>query len=178
MSPASDDPLAPILHEYPLPCSAEHAFTIYTAYISQWWDARYTANPETLLNIVIEPRVGGRVYATHTDLGAHTWGEVTVWEQGRRLAHTFTLAQDPAAPSTVTVEFVPDADAPKTEHLGALGADCTLRFAHGGWSAVNAAARAKFGDWPVLLERFVVLAQSRTYLAHICRGPAPAQEET
>lgn len=168
MSPLADDALSPILHEYHLSCSAEHAFTIYTAHISQWWDARYTANPETLLNIVIEPWVGGRVYATHTDLGVHTWGEVTTWEPGRKLAHTFMLAQDPAAPSTVIVEFVPGTDHPSTDDA-AVG--CIVYFAHGGWSAANADARAKFGDWPVMLERFVTLA-----LTDSPRSPAP--EET
>ena len=56
-------------------------------------------------SVTIEPRVGGRVFATHEDLGEHDWGEVTVWEPGRRFAHTFTLAQDPQAPSEVSAEF-------------------------------------------------------------------------
>jgi hypothetical protein len=79
------------------------------------------------------------VYATHRDLGEHDWGEITVWEPGRRLVHTFTLAQDPEHPSEVAVEFAPRADG------------STLRFAHGGWTDANANERARFGDWPVLL---------------------------
>jgi hypothetical protein len=64
-------------------------------------DVRYTANAETLEAVTIEPWVGGRVCATHGDTGEDDWGEVTVWEPGHRLVHTFTLAQDPRYPSEV-----------------------------------------------------------------------------
>ena len=141
------DSLAPITHEYELSCGADRAYEIYAGRIGEWWDPRYSANAETLESVTIEPRVGGRVYATHSDLGRNDWGEVTVWEPGRRLAHTFTLAQDPAFPSEVDVEFDP-----------AKGG-CTMHFAHGGWTADNADVRSKFGDWTVMLDRFAALAR-------------------
>jgi hypothetical protein len=139
----------PITHEYELACSTERAFEVYTGRIGEWWDPRYTANAETLESVTIEPRVGGRVYATHADVGEDDWGEVTVWEPGRRLVHTFTLAQDPAHPSEVAVEFVPRE-----------GGGCVVRFAHGGWTEANVAVREKFGDWRVMLDRFAALADS------------------
>jgi hypothetical protein len=139
----------PITHEYALPCSAGEAFEAYTGRIGEWWDPRYTANAETLETVVIEPRVNGRVYARHADIGEDDWGAVTVWEPGRRLVHTFTLAQDPAHPSEVEVEFVP----------GGEGGGCTMRFAHGGWNEANAATRQKFSDWRVMLDRFAALVR-------------------
>ncbi len=138
--------MSPIKFEYPLRGSAEQAFGTYTERIGEWWDSRYTANPETLQGVTIEPRVGGRVFSTHSDMGEHEWGEVTVWEPGRRLVHTFTLAQSPEHPSEVAVEF---ADAPD---------GCVLRFEHGGWTDANVAHREKFGDWQVMLDRFAALA--------------------
>lgn len=87
-------------------------------------------------------------------MGEHDWGVVTVWEPGRRLVHTFALAQDPRYPSEVAVEFVPAGE------NGEAGAGCTLRFAHGGWTDAGAGARSKFGDWPVMLDRFATLADS------------------
>jgi uncharacterized protein YndB with AHSA1/START domain len=105
--------------------------------------------------VTIEPHPGGRVYATHSDVGEDDWGEVTVWEPGHRLVHTFSLAQDPQHSSEVSVEFVP----------GPAG--CTVRFAHAGWTDANAAARKKFTDWPIMLDRFAGLAES-TY------EPSPA----
>lgn len=136
----------PLLHELTLQCSAADAFAMYTQRIGEWWDARYTANPETLREVSIEPRVGGRVYATHSDLGTHDWGQVTVWKPPRLLVHTFGLAQ--RSPSEVAVEFT-DVDG-----------GCHVRFEHRGWTDENAADRSKFGDWPLLLGRFATLAEA------------------
>ena len=144
----SAESLPAILHERFLRCSAQYAFAVYTGRIGEWWDPNYSANAETLRAVTIEPRAGGRVFATHEDLGEHDWGEVTVWEPGRRFAHTFTLAQDPQAPSEVSVE------------LAAVEGGCDLRFAHGGWTEANAASRTKFNDWAVLLDRFAELAEA------------------
>ena len=81
-------------------------------------------------------------------LDRYVWGTVTSWEPGRRFAQTFTLAHDPDFPSSITVEFEPD---PK---------GCFVWFSHGGWTAGNVAARARFQDWPHLLGRFADLAES------------------
>jgi hypothetical protein len=143
----SEAAAAPITHERVLGCSADEAFAIYTERIGEWWDPRNTANAETLQAITIEPSAGGRVYATHNDIGEHDWGIVTVWEPGRRLVHTFTLAQDPAHPSEVAVDFVPDDEARST-----------VRFAHGGWTDANAQVRAKFSEWGAMLDRYAALA--------------------
>lgn len=142
----SDPP--PIAFEYRLRCGADRAFAVYTGRIGEWWDRSYSASPETLETVTVEPRVGGRVFATHSDLGDHDWGEVVVWEPPRWFAHTFSLAQDPEHPTHVSVEFEPDA------HTDG----CTMRFAHDGWTARTTATRAKFGDWPWLLDRFAALA--------------------
>lgn len=140
--------LSPHTHERSLRCAPEHAFATYAGRISEWWDPRYTANADTLQAVTIEPRVGGRVYATHGDIGEHEMGEVTVWEPGRRLVHSFSLAQDPRHPSEVAVDFVRSRGG------------CTMRFAHGGWTEASVKDRAKFGDWPLLLDRFAALADA------------------
>ena len=139
----------PITFDYTLRCSADDAFGAYTERISEWWHPGYTANADTLQAVTIEPSVGGRVYATHSDMGEHEWGEVTAWEPGRRLTYSFTLAQDPQHPTKVDVAFVPSE------------AGCTVQFAHSGWSDINRSARQKFADWPTMLDRFAALAEGR-----------------
>lgn len=136
----------PIVHELTLRCTAERAFDTYTARIGEWWNPDYTADAKTLRAVTIEPFVGGRVFATH-DGREDLWGTVTVWEPGRRVAYLSTLAQDPVHPSEISVRFI--------ETPGG----CRVRFAHGGWNDTNAAHRAKFREWPKLLERFVALAE-------------------
>jgi uncharacterized protein YndB with AHSA1/START domain len=140
--------LSPIELEYRLACSPEQAFDTYTGRIGEWWDARYTANAETFESVTIEPGLGGRVYESHRGGDEHEWGEVNAWEPGSQLVHSFALAQDPAHPSEVSVEFVPDGDG------------CLVRFAHGGWTEANVSDRRKFGDWPVMLDRFAARAQA------------------
>jgi hypothetical protein len=150
----SGESTSPIIVERALRCSAEDAFTTYSGRIAEWWDPRYTASAETLQAVTIEPRLGGRVFATHSDLGEHDWGEVTVWDPSSRLVHTFTLAQDPQQPSEVAVEFV------SGDGRDEAAVACTVRLAHGGWTEANLAARQKFGDWPVILDRFAALADA------------------
>jgi uncharacterized protein YndB with AHSA1/START domain len=146
---AGDAPDArPIAHEYRLRCGPARAFDAYAAQFGRWWPPAYTANPHTLRSVTIEPRVGGRVFATHEDLGDIEWGRVTAWEPNRRLAYTSTLAQSHEHPNEITVEFTPE---------GEVG--CLVRFSHGGWREGSLADRKKFSDWRAILDRFAALAE-------------------
>jgi hypothetical protein len=39
------------------------------------------------------------------------------------------------------------------------GERCRVEFEHGGWNEGNGQDRAKFRDWPVILERFAAVAE-------------------
>jgi uncharacterized protein YndB with AHSA1/START domain len=133
--------LEPIVHELSLPVEPERAFAAFVA-IGRWWDPRYTRDAETLVDVVIEPRVGGRILALHRD-GEDEWGRVAAYDPPHELAVTWTLAQRGAPASAVSVRFSP---AP---------AGTTVRFEHGGWTAANAHARTTFSEWHQLLDRYV-----------------------
>lgn len=139
--------LEPIIHVLALRCSPAAAFDAY-ARIGDWWHPDYTANATTLMRVVIEPRVGGRVFERHRDGHAVEWGRVTMWARPRLLAYTTHLAQPPQTPSEILVMFEAAANG------------CTVRFEHGGWTAANVEQRAKFRDWPLLLRRFAALADA------------------
>jgi hypothetical protein len=70
----------PVIHTYTLGCGVEEAFDAYTRRIGEWWHPTYTADPDTLETVVIEPRRGGRVFARHAGEGELEWGEVTEWD--------------------------------------------------------------------------------------------------
>ena len=78
------------------------------------------------LSVVLEPRVGGRIYE-RTGAGAeHDWGEVTVWEPPSRLAYSWHLRRDRADATDVEIRFVArgpasDAGRDRTSRLGAAG---------------------------------------------------------
>lgn len=101
--------------------------------------------------MTIEAGVGGRVVATYGAEGEHTWGEVTTWDPGRRLEHTFTLAQPADHPSTVTVRFEPTPSGSR------------MHFAQGGWDEDHAAVRGEFSDWSAILDRFAAPAGQVTH---------------
>ena len=144
--PRPSEAAGPIEHTYELDCTAECAFETFTGRINDWWDPAYA--PEGLTRVGVASAVGGPALMNLADGTAYQWGTVTAWEPPAHYAQTFTLAQDPEHPSTLDVRF----DA----HDGG----CTMRFAHGGWTAGNVAGRARFSEWPVLLDRFAAVAQT------------------
>ena len=137
--------LEPIVHQLTLRCSPAAAFYAY-AHIGDWWHPDYTSNATTLATVVIEPRVGGRVFERHRDGHVVEWGRVTLWAPPRVLAYATHLAQPPETPSEILVMFEATANG------------CSVRFEHGGWTEATSAQRAKFGDWPLLLRRFAAVA--------------------
>ena len=133
--------LEPIVHELTLRCSPAEAFYAY-AHIGDWWHPDYTSNATTLATVVIEPRVGGRVFERHRDGHVVDWGRVTLWAPPRVLAYATHLAQPPETPSEILVMFEATANG------------CSVHFEHGGWTKANSAQREKFRDWPLQLRRF------------------------
>lgn len=143
--------IEPIRHEFTVPVSPGDAFDLFAG--GRWWDPAYTADPETFAGLTIGPGVGGAVVEHHRDGRSVTWGRVTVWEPGHRLAYTSTLAQSLDPPSEISVTFEPGEPGDSGGTNGAA-----VSFEHGGWTETNIQERSKFGDWPVILERFEQLA--------------------
>lgn len=137
----------PISHRYDLACGVERAWDVYVNRIGEWWHPQYTTDPTGFAGVTIEPRIGGRVSTSYHDGHVEVWGAVMTIEPERLLVHTSTLAQNPEHPSLISVRFSPRGDA-----------SCRVDFAHGGWDDGNAGDRAKFSEWPRILDRFAALA--------------------
>ena len=128
-------------------CSAEHAFRTWTSEIGAWWPSDHTVTGAPDLKIVIQGRVGGRIYERTAEGVEHDWGEVTVWGPPAHLGYLWYLRQDRADASEVDIRFV------------ALGANATrVEIEHGGWERLGAAGeerRAKnLVGWETLLPHF------------------------
>lgn len=117
--------------------------------MGDWWPARYSGNPATLVDVVAGSAVGEPVVMRHSDSGDDEWGRVTSYEPGSRFAQTFTLAMSHEHPSELVVDFAPSGD-------GTL-----LTFSHEGWTAENASYRGKFTEWPLILDEYVASAESQ-----------------
>jgi len=93
----------PITESRSLTCTSAGAFTAFTVRVGEWWPPSYSPDPDTLDTVVIEPMIGGRVFMRMVDGTEHDFGEVTSWRPGDMYAQTWTMAQDPDHPSSLTV---------------------------------------------------------------------------
>lgn len=124
-----------------------HAFEVFTEGFGEWWDPRLTPDPATFEGADVEEVEGG-VVALHHDGQDYPIGEVLEWVIGERFAMTFHLSLPRDHPTRLDVSFEPDDG-------GTL-----VTLAHGGWEEGNLAQRARFTEWPTLLERFAATAVS------------------
>ena len=147
---------APLQLSFEVACSAEHAFHIWAVRTSLWWPADHTASGEDDLEVVIEPRVGGRIFERGAGGAEQDWGEVLVWEPPRRLAYLWHLRADRADATEVEIQFVPRGDA-TTE----------VRIDHRGWERLGAGGAAwrerNRHGWDTLLPWYVNACQGETH---------------
>jgi len=90
-----------------LSCSPRHAFELWTTRTSMWWPPSHTVSGRADVTIVIEPRVGGRIYERTPNGDEHDWGQVTDWDPPTRITYLWHLRQDRADASEVDITFTP-----------------------------------------------------------------------
>ena len=109
----------------------------------RWWPPDHTYTGQDDLQIVLEGRVGGRIFERTRDGVEWEWGEVTVWEPPARLVYLWHLRRDRSDATEVEIRFnevTRDATRVEIEHrgwerLGANGQDQRDRNA-GGWASL------------------------------------------
>jgi uncharacterized protein YndB with AHSA1/START domain len=152
----------PIELTFGLACEPAHAFEVWTRRTSLWWPKGHSVSGDPQLEVVFEPRAGGRILERTPAGEEHVWGEVTGWEPPRRLAYRWHLRQDPADATDVEVTFG-----------GAPGGGTEVRIVHGGWERLGERAAAlrdrNRGGWDGLLPHFIA----------VCGAPArpPGSQE-
>jgi len=131
-------------------CPVEHAFDVWSHRIDRWWPRDHTASGEPGARVVLDRRVGGRIYEVTTDGTEHEWGEVTAWEPPHRLAYLWHLRTDRASATDVEIRFT------------AVDEGTRVEIEHSGWECLGDAAEAwrerNHGGWTTLLPHFVVAA--------------------
>jgi uncharacterized protein YndB with AHSA1/START domain len=151
----------PLRLSFSVDCSADHAFHVWTARIDQWWPADHTVSGEKAAEVVLEPRIGGRLFERTPNGVEYEWGEVTAWEPPRRLGYRWHLHQDRADSTEVEVTFVED------------GGDATrIEIEHRGWERLGVRGPdrrdANEAGWTGLLPHFTAFLQTVT-----ARGETP-----
>ena len=75
----------------------EEAFELFTARIASWWPVRtHSYGGENVTDVVLEPRVGGRLYEVTAD-GEQDWGGYSAWDRRTGCCWTGRSAR-PAGP--------------------------------------------------------------------------------
>ena len=118
--------IEPIELSFTVPCSAAHAFDVWTTRTSLWWPSTHSVSQSPDLTITIEGRVGGRIFERTPEGGEHDWGEVVRWDPPGAFAYRWHLRQDREDATDVVIEFT-DADG-----------GAAVRITHTGWERLGA----------------------------------------
>jgi uncharacterized protein YndB with AHSA1/START domain len=137
----------PLRWSFDVACPADHAFRVWTGGIATWWPADHTVTGRDDAAVVLEGRVGGRIFERTADGAEHDWGEVTAWDPPQRLAYLWFLRTDRADATDVEIRFVP---------VG--GAATRVEIEHSGWERLGVRGATwrerNLGGWSTLLPHF------------------------
>jgi len=95
---------------------AERAFKVFTEDMQSWWPKDHHILEAELAEMVVEPRVGGRIYDRGTDGSECQWARVLAYEPPGRFVFSWDIGldwkieADPERTSEVEIRFVPEGD--------------------------------------------------------------------
>jgi uncharacterized protein YndB with AHSA1/START domain len=120
------------------------AFETFTKRMSDWWPGEPHTVFEDRVAVVVDERVGGRVYERAADGREADWADVIAWEPPRRLVLRWRVNPE-RGPTEVEVRFAPD------------GGGTRVDLEHRGWDEVgDPEGRASYdGGWNNVLAGYV-----------------------
>lgn len=125
----------------------ERVFRVYTEDVATWWPIHtHSVGQERVQTLVLERRVGGRVYERLDDGTEHDWGEITVWDPPELLSMTWHPGRGPETAQQVEVRFLAEGEGTRVE------------LEHRGWEQLGESAagtRDSYDSgWDTVLQRF------------------------
>jgi Activator of Hsp90 ATPase homolog 1-like protein len=137
-------------------CSAQHAFTTWTGKASSWWPTEHTASGDAGLNVIFEPRIGGRIFERTPGGQEIDWGEITVWEPPNRVGYLWHINADRSDATDVEIVF---------KELG--DSSTRVEIEHRGWERLGAAKETTWRDanlrgWEGVLPSYVAACAMAT----------------
>ena len=102
---------APVRRSLLVKTNAERAFTAFTGRIGRWWPRTHSIGAAAQVDVVLEPRPGGRWYERSADGSECEWGKVLIWDPPGRLVLAWQVdanwKYDPTLVLEVEVTFTP-----------------------------------------------------------------------
>lgn len=138
---------------FEIACPQEHAFDVWTNRLSSWWPKGHSASGDPDTTVVLEPRLGGRIFERTPDGTEIDWGEITSWSPPERLEYLWHIQHDRRDATVVEITFV------------GLGEGRTrLDIVHSGWERLGADGaawrEANSGGWNALVPSFTEAAEA------------------
>jgi uncharacterized protein YndB with AHSA1/START domain len=85
---------APVRKSVLVQAPPDKGFEVFTRGMGRWWSKEHSINTSPMVDVVIEPRAGGRWYERGEDGSECQWGHVIVWEAPKRLVLAWQLNGD------------------------------------------------------------------------------------
>jgi uncharacterized protein YndB with AHSA1/START domain len=99
----------------------ERAFEVFTAEIGTWWPLRtHAVDTERSETVVMEGRVGGRLYERTPSGEEHVWGTLVDWEPPNRIVYSWHPGRGEETAQEVEITFTPQGDGTRVDirHYG------------------------------------------------------------
>jgi uncharacterized protein YndB with AHSA1/START domain len=99
----------------------ERAFGVFTAEIGTWWPLRtHAVDTERSETVVMEGRVGGRLYERTPSGEEHVWGTLVAWEPPNRIVYSWHPGRGEETAQEVEITFTPQGDGTRVDirHYG------------------------------------------------------------
>jgi uncharacterized protein YndB with AHSA1/START domain len=130
----------------------ETAFRVFTEEIGAWWPLQTkSVGQAECEELVIEPRVGGRVYERVRGGDEHEWGEILEWEPGSRVVFTWHPGRGQETRQEVAVTFVAEGPGTRVD-VEQYGWDCLVKTA-------DEVPDHYSSGWEEILERYAEMAE-------------------
>lgn len=127
------------------------AFRLFTEGIGEWWPLRsHSVFEQRATRVVLEPRLGGRVYEVADDGAESDWGRVLAWDPPSSFAISWHPGREPETATEVRVRF-------EANGSGRTAID----LVHSGWEVLGDAAAATRdnydGGWDAVLGEYLAV---------------------
>jgi uncharacterized protein YndB with AHSA1/START domain len=99
----------------------ERAFEVFTAEIGTWWPLRtHAVDTERSETVVMEGRVGGRLYERTPPGEEHVWGTLVAWEPPNRIVYSWHPGRGEETAQEVEITFGPEGEGTRVDirHYG------------------------------------------------------------
>ena len=104
----------------------ERAFEVFTAEIGTWWPLRtHAVDTEHSETVVMEARVGGRLFERTLSGEEHVWGTIAAWEPPNRVVYSWHPGRGEETAQEVEVTFKAEGDGTR------------VRIRHYGWETLG-----------------------------------------